>query len=248
MHSESAISASCKRSVHTQEILRRLFNSSRHLDWKTEVAPVLTEYMTRMMTAGYPEQYRKDALCRSLRIYDKMVEDDNTGLRPLYRPKEYERNARRVEKQKKKHSWANSGGYIAPIFVPPTPNGDLANELKQIAESEAEAGVNFRIVETGGRSIKSMIQKSNPTGTSGCEDGDCLPCRTGKGSGGNCRCCGINSQVECQLCPPDRKCLYHGESARNLYTRGREHEANYMAGRAKSFMQKHQVKEHSNQT
>ena len=57
MHSESAISASCKRSVHTQEILRRLFNSSRHLDWKTEVAPVLTEYMTCMMTAGYPEQY-----------------------------------------------------------------------------------------------------------------------------------------------------------------------------------------------
>ena len=107
-----------------------------------------------------------------------MVEEDNTGLRPLYRPKEYERNERRVEKHKKKHSWANRGGYIAPIFVPPTPNGDLANELKQIAESEAEAGVNFRIVETGGRSIKSMIQQSNPTGTSGCEDGDCLPCRT----------------------------------------------------------------------
>ena len=41
-------------------------------------------------------------------------------------------------------------------------------------------------------------------------------------------------------------CLYHGESARNLYTRGREHEANYLARRAKSFMQKHQVKEHNN--
>ena len=81
-----------------------------------------------MMKAGYPEKYRKDALCRSLRIYDKMVEDDDTGLRPLYRPKEYERNSRRVDKQKKKNNWANRGGYIAPIFVPPTPNGDLANE------------------------------------------------------------------------------------------------------------------------
>ena len=77
---------------------------------------------------------------------------------------EYERNARRVEKQKKKNSWAYRGGYIAPIFVPPTPNGDLANALKQIAESEAEAWVNFRIVENGGRSIKSMVQQSNPTG------------------------------------------------------------------------------------
>ena len=63
MHAESAISPSCKRSVHTQEILRRLFNSSRRLDWKEDVAPVLTEYMTRMMIAGYPEKYRKDSLC-----------------------------------------------------------------------------------------------------------------------------------------------------------------------------------------
>jgi hypothetical protein len=76
MHATSAISASCKRSVHTQEVLRRLFNSSRRLDWKTEIAPVITEYMGRMMHAGYPEKYRRDTLSRALRIYDKMVEDD----------------------------------------------------------------------------------------------------------------------------------------------------------------------------
>ena len=39
MHSESAISPSCKKSVHTQKVLRRLFNSSMRLDWGTEVAP-----------------------------------------------------------------------------------------------------------------------------------------------------------------------------------------------------------------
>ena len=89
------------------------------------------------MKAGYPQKYRKDTLCRSLRIYDKMVEDDLGGRRPLYRPKDYERIARRVEKQKKKQNWSNRGGYIAPIFVPPTPNGELAKELKGIAENEA---------------------------------------------------------------------------------------------------------------
>ena len=87
MHAESAISASCKRSVHTQEILRRLFNSSARLDWKVDIAPVLTEYMVRMKQAGYPQKYRRDSLCRSLRIYHKMVEDDLSAKRPMYRPK-----------------------------------------------------------------------------------------------------------------------------------------------------------------
>ena len=40
---------------------------------------------------------------------------------------------------------------MAPIFVPPTPNGELAARLRKIATTEAEAGVNFRIVETGDR-------------------------------------------------------------------------------------------------
>ena len=101
----------------------------------------------------YPQRYRRDALCRSLRIYDKMVEDDITGQRPLYRPKEYERIQRRQQKQMKKANWSNRGSYIAPIFVAPTPNGDLARELKEIAEREAEAEVLLKIVETGGRSI-----------------------------------------------------------------------------------------------
>ena len=69
-------SISCRNSVHTQELLRRLLNSSPLLDWKTEVAPVLSIYMARMKYNGYPEKYRVDTLLRALRIHDKMVEDD----------------------------------------------------------------------------------------------------------------------------------------------------------------------------
>ena len=45
MHASSAQSISCRNSVHTQEILRRLFNSSPLLDWKTCVASVLSTYI-----------------------------------------------------------------------------------------------------------------------------------------------------------------------------------------------------------
>ena len=70
---------------------------------------------------------------------------------------------------------------MAPIFVPPTPSGELAARLRKIATTEAEAGVNFRIVETGGRSMKRLFQVSNPMETAGCDNRDCLPCRTGRG-------------------------------------------------------------------
>ena len=165
MHAESAISPSCKKSVHTQEVLRRLFNSSMRLDWETEVAPKISIYLARMMEAGYSEGYRKDILCRCLRIYDKMVEDDRTGTRPLYRPKDYDVENRRKDKLRKMKNWSNRGGYISPIFVPPTPQSELAKSLQSIADSEAEAGIRFRIIETGGRSIKHLVQKSNPTAT-----------------------------------------------------------------------------------
>ena len=89
-------------------------------------------------------------MTRALRIYDHMVEEDKKGARPLYRPKDWNITARRKEKEKKKYEWSTKGGHIAPIFVPPTPNSELANSLRMIAENEAELGVNFKIVETGG--------------------------------------------------------------------------------------------------
>ena len=54
----------------------------------------------------------------------------------------------------------------------------------------------------------------------------------------------MNYSIECQLCPDGHKSLYHGETARNLYTRGIDHEQNYRTQQEKSFMLKHQNKEH----
>ena len=76
MHADTAQAVTCRNSVHTQEIMRRLLNSSPLLDWDSSVAPVLSEYMLRMMQHGYPQQYRVDTLRRALRIYDHMVEED----------------------------------------------------------------------------------------------------------------------------------------------------------------------------
>ena len=65
----SAHSASSKRSVHINELVRRMLNTSKRLKWNEFVAPVLTEYMHRMARAGYPENYRKNILRNAIFIY-----------------------------------------------------------------------------------------------------------------------------------------------------------------------------------
>ena len=51
-------------------------------------------------------------------------------------------------------------------------------------------------------------------------------------------------EYACQLCPEDRTSVYIGETARNLYTRGREHTRNYERREAESFVSKHQQEKH----
>ena len=118
MHANSAQAVTCRNSVHTQEIMRRLLNSSPLLEWETSVAPVLTEYMLRMMQNGYPQKYRIDTLSRAYRIYDSMVEDEKEGIRPLYRPKDWNIVARRKEREQKKYSWSIRGATLLQSLCP----------------------------------------------------------------------------------------------------------------------------------
>ena len=93
--------------------------------------------------------------------------------------------------------------------------------------------------------MRAILQKSNPLQNIGCDEADCLPCKDGRGCGGDCEGGGINYEIQCQLCPDNRKSVYIGESARNLYTRSKEHLRNYRLGNQTSFIAKHQNNEHS---
>ena len=95
--------------------------------------------------------------------------------------------------------------------------------------------------------VKHLVQKGNPTATPGCADMACVVCRGGSGRGASCRKSNVQYQLECNLCPEEEKSMYIGETSRNLYTRGLEHQAKYEAGDADSFMRKHQTEIHAGQ-
>jgi hypothetical protein len=187
IHAQSALSPRCKLSVHVSEIVRRILNTSCRLDWDNTTSHFLTDYMVRMKEAGYNEKYRKMVLERAFKRYDNMVRDAEDGKKPLHRPKDWQKEERIREKRRKKHSWATRGGCIAPIIIPPTPNSELLSMLSQVAKEEALPGLRFKLVESGGKTIKRSIQKSNPTSNGMCQSGDCVVCRGGEGGGGCCR-------------------------------------------------------------
>ena len=116
--------------------------------------------------------------------------------------------------------------------------------LREVVTSEAQPGLKFKLVETGGRAVKRTVQTPNPTATDGCQAGDCVACRDGRGEGGPCRRSNVLYRFICNMCPDDDKHAYWGETARNLYTRGREHTKNYQKEEKESFMQKHQLEKH----
>ena len=149
--------------MHTNEVVRRILNTSRKLEWKESVAPVLTEYMRRMMRAGYEEYYRRDVLKHGLAVFDKKIENEENGTCPLNRPSGYKTQERRKEKRAKMKEWGKKGGYIAPIIVPSTPGGELAKEIRKVVEENAKGKINFKVVEKGGQTLERQLQRSNPT-------------------------------------------------------------------------------------
>ena len=94
----------------------------------------------------------------------------------------------------------------------------------------------------GGKTLKRELQKSNPLCTPGCNQSDCIACRKEKGEGGQYHRGNINYEIECRLCKDTTPTVYIGETARNLYTRGKEHVYN---NRDEGyFMSKHMREKH----
>ena len=128
------------------------------------------------------------------------------------------------------------------MFVPATPGGKLAQMWRQVVEKN-NGPVDIKIEERGGKSMKSVFQRSNPSKTIGCDEVDCLPCMEGKGMCGDCRKTGIGYRVEC--CECEMNVHYEGETSKSGYVRGLKHLSNYKAKTHDSPLWKHAAAGHN---
>ncbi|CAH3180159.1 unnamed protein product, partial [Porites lobata] len=145
LSSRSALPMKVKRTVLTQEVLRVLLSCNPEIPWKRTVGHV-NNMMRRMQYSGYIKGFRYEIVQSALHAYKKIQELDQTGVKPMYRPKEWSQNERRKEKEEKRRSWYRKGNYSSVIFVPATPESSLKRSLD---EDVKKSGLRIRIVEKG---------------------------------------------------------------------------------------------------
>ena len=219
--------------------------------------------MARMQAVGYDKSFRVQVLKSAFAAYDRMKEEEENGVRPMYRSRNWKRNERRKEKLKKAKNWYKTGGNESVLFITATPGSELKELLqKEIAKSKFK----IKVVEKSGKKIVRLLQKNNPFAKKRCGKEDCLICT--EDGGGSCRETGITYSIDCTGVPEREtqtnadlgrrqhdtgeepttcEGIYNGETGRNGYTRGTKHKEEYDKKIDGSAMWKHCVQHHDSE-
>ena len=100
----SAIPDHVKRSAITQMAIKILENTSPEVPWERK-AQLLSRFSLRMKISGYNARFRLNIFPSALRHWDRRIEMDKAGERPLHREKNWRREERRAEKEMKTKTW-----------------------------------------------------------------------------------------------------------------------------------------------
>ena len=246
----SAYSIHNKMTILTQECFRRLHNTSEHCDNKVK-ENILSEFMIDLKLSGYDERERKIILDGGIKTYFNLKLKERNGIRPFYRSS-CEQTVSGTKKNDKVKNWfrqgVNSDQFKSVMFVDATPGDKLLKMLKS-TESKFMISENFRIkfVPKAGIKLKSLLQRKSIKDQT-CTDNDGNPCVISDGRGiqtSKCKQNRVNYFAKCKTCDMNGKeRVYHGETARNLHIRSKEHYSALSNECRNSFMYKHIQSEH----
>ena len=247
----SALSNSQKRTIMTQECLRRLRNTKLELGLEVQKKH-LNLFMLRLKNSGYSEKFRKEILNSAFNAYEKMLADDKSGDKPLYRSRSWNFEERKKAKLNKKHNWWNKENskvqYKSVLFVTPTPGGVLASEIrKREAELNRHSGERIKVVERAGMKIKDILSSKNTLNKSNCTQKACPLCTESEHVKPNteksrhpCNTNNVGYRWTCLKCKEmDIVKVYEGETGRSARIRGGEHLKDLEKKREKSALYKH---------
>ena len=120
------------------------------LPWETTVKH-LNDFSRRMRASGYDEKYRFEIIKSGVEGFEKMVEEEKKGGRPINQRRTWNQDQRQKKKELQKKNWFAKGGYHVPLFVPHTPGGELAKRMRKVeAQNHQGRKIRFKIVEKGG--------------------------------------------------------------------------------------------------
>ena len=238
----SAHSKKMKMAVLVEEGVRRLRNTARGLDDEKRRS-VMEKWSRKLRRSGYPATWRHEVIKAAYEKFDKMCNDEDNGVRPIHRPREWKERERRLEKEAKVSNWHKSkpNQVSAPLILDPTA-GSLSKDAKEVCRKfEQVTGMRVVVQERAGNANKALA-KSEPLKNEKCGRQDCFPCETG---GGKCEKNGAGYEIVCVTCMrAGRKTCYYGETGKNGYTRGGEHKAACRLENEENALYKHCQLEH----
>ena len=117
--------------------------------------------------------------------------------------------------------------YTTVLFVPITKGGILAKEVKKrLEELNRNSKERFKVVESGGIELKSLLIKKDPFPKSKCDQKKCFICNSEKSDHVKFECTSnsVGYRLLCDTCMERGLVrVYEGESSRSARVRGSEH-------------------------
>lgn len=217
--------------------------------WEEEGRQVMDRFNFKLLTSGYKEQERKVIVKEGLARIKNLKAQVASGKRPLYRKASWKKEERGIQKKLKAKRWAGNAESV--IFVQSTPNEILKKSIQRVAN---ETAFKIRVVEKGGRTLKSLLQKSDVIPNKRCWDKECPICLTEEK--GLCNKENSGYSIQCLTCWNDpsredkplkeRRFIMHGETNRTARVRCMEHRS-ALSRKNNSNLWEHCVMEHQGQ-
>ena len=216
----SALSWTTKKMALAGEVCRRLLNTSPELV-KTGLAEEEIERLCyRMLISGYNLWERSSIVKEGRSRYYNILKKVEGGERELYREAVWKKEERAVKKIIKMKNWYGDNDSV--VFVQSTPGEVLRKAIDKVMHEE---GMKVRVVEKGGRTVKSILQKSDINPRMRCLKSDCYVCLTKES--GKCWRESVGYEIWCKKCEGDgKRSFMHGETGRTARIRCGEHMEN----------------------
>ena len=225
----SALSWSQKRTILTQEALRRIRNTSPSLGDQV-VNNHLSDFMLKLKESGYNAKFRREIILSAKNAYKILVQKSNLSTQPLFRTRAQMLEDKKFKGKNATNWWKSKPNCKKPftsiLFVPPTPNGELASLMKKRERMLNEnSNMNIKIVEKSGVKVKRFLVQADPFLKTNCDSVKCPFCQaqpqleTNRKMKTHCKTPNVGYRIECKSCGA----TYEGETARLVKSRAIEH-------------------------
>ena len=278
IHRNSALGENVKVASMTQNLVRRMLNTSEDVDFKERIK-VIDEYSDQLRASGYSPEQAQRIVVAGLTGYERKLKKSTEekidlhrsaagslesrikkkllGRQTWYKNKKrdaragknsFKSSSKRKPNHKSKLKNDSPPEVVTVMFVPQTPNGELAKRLQQVENDIAKVtGKKVRMVERSGTMIRRLLCRSNPWAGGKCGRDNCLSCLNGPDNQ-NCFAKNILYEIKCLDCEEVsesvQSVLYIGESSRTAFCRSSEHLKGYQKGITSSPLHKHSIEKH----